>query len=223
MTANTSPRCCRPCAGAGPGGKQHDRRGARHYTLSIAAADGPFVDGIDIAAVAPSLDWFNLMTYDFVNALTPTTGHHTGLYDSPLAPDDARSTDRAVRQFLAAGVPPAKLFIGAAFYGREFADVKPAHQGLYQGYGQFVGVHPWPVLQTDFIGRHGYVRHWDATAQAPYLWNAATRHFISYDDPQSLAAKAAYVKAHHLGGIMYWEQDHDPKGELLDALWRGLR
>ena len=195
----------------------------RHYTLSMAIADGPFIDGIDIAAIAPYLDWFNLMTYDFVNSMTPTTGHHSGLHASPLTPTDARTTDRAVRQFLAAGVPPKKLLIGAAFYGREFDDVKPEHNGLYQTYGHYGTEHPWPQLEADFINRNGFVRHWDADAQAPYLWNPATRRFISYDDPQSIAAKAAYVKAQHLGGIMYWEQSEDPQNELLDAIWRGLQ
>jgi len=27
----------------------------------------------------------------------------------------------------------------------------------------------------------------------------------------------------HLGGLMYWEQDNDPDGELLRAVWQGLR
>ncbi|MBB5358128.1 chitinase [Rhodanobacter sp. ANJX3] len=195
----------------------------RHYTLSMAVADGPFVDGIDIAAIAPYLDWFNLMTYDVVNSMTQTTGHHSGLHASALAPADARTTDRAVKQFLAAGVPPGKLLIGAAFYGREFDDVKPDHNGLYQAYGHYGSEHPWPQLQSDFINRRGFVRYWDAQAQAPYLWNAATRQFISYDDPQSIAAKAVFVKAQHLGGIMYWEQSEDPQNVLLDAIWRGLQ
>ena len=196
--------------------------GGRHYTLSVAVADGPFVDHIDIAAVNRQVDWFNLMTYDFVNAMTPTTGHHTGLYASALTPPDGRTGDRAVRQFLAAGVPARKLLLGAAFYGREFADVAPAHDGLYQPYGHFQGMLDWPELKRDDIDRHGYVRHWDAQAQAPWLWNAQTRHFITYEDPASLAAKAAYVRAHHLGGVMYWEQGEDPQGELLDDLWRDL-
>jgi chitinase len=204
-------------------GDANGRRGDAHYTLSIAAADGIFVGDMDLPAIAASLDWFNLMTYDFVNSMTPTTGHHSGLHDSRLAPADARSTDKAVRQYLAAGVPASKLVIGAAFYGREFADVTATHNGLYQSYGHYQGEHAWPQLEADFIDRNGYVRYWDAQAKAPYLWNAATRHFISYDDAQSLAAKAAYVKTMHLGGVMYWEQGEDPQGELLDAIWRGLQ
>ncbi|WP_233841905.1 glycoside hydrolase family 18 protein [Dyella sp. 2HG41-7] len=202
-----------------------DRVGAKdhkHYTLSIAIADGPFVSDIDIAAINPSLDWFNLMTYDFVNANTPTTGHHTGLHASALIAGDGRTTDRAVKEFLAAGVPPQKLVIGAALYGREFADVKPDHNGLYQTYGHFQSGHNWPELKQDFINKQGYVRYWDDAAQAPWLWNATTHRFITYDDPQSIAAKMAYIKAEHLGGIMYWEQTNDPADELLNDMWKGL-
>ena len=195
----------------------------RRCTLSIAVADGPLVSGIDIAAVNRYVDWFNLMTYDFCNSMTPTTCHHTGLHASRLAPADARTTARAVRQFLAAGVAPHKLVIGAAFYGREFGGVNPAHDGLYQPYAKYIGEIPWPKLAADFINRNGFVRHWDAQADAAWLWNAKTRTFISYDDPASIAAKAAFVKAHHLGGIMYWEQSLDPTDTLLDAIAQGLR
>ncbi|MCX7515135.1 glycoside hydrolase family 18 protein [Frateuria hangzhouensis] len=195
----------------------------RHYALSVAVADGPFADGVDIAAVAPWVDWFNLMTYDFVNRMTPTTGHHTGLYWSRLAPADARSADGAVRQYLAAGVPPGKLLLGAAFYGREFAGVKADHDGLYQHYDRYEGEHPWPQLVRDYIDRNGFERHWDAQAKASWLWNPRTRRFVTYDDPRSIAAKAAYVKAHRLGGMMYWEQAHDPEGALVDAIWEGLQ
>lgn len=203
---------------------RHDgRKPDEHYTLSAAVADGPFVSDIDIGAAAKLVDWFNLMTYDFVNSRTPTTGHHTGLYFSAYAPADARTVDRAVRQFLTAGAPAGKLLIGVAMYGREFADVQSVHDGLYQPYGHYAGGHPWPALKRDFIDRNDYVRHWDEAAQAPWLWNARAHAFISYDDTQSIAAKAAYVKAHHLGGIMYWEQQQDPSGELLDAIHRGLQ
>ncbi len=199
-----------------------DAAGKGHYLLTIASADGKYLDGIDLAAVAPYLDWFNVMTYDFNNSLTTLTGHHTGLRASAAAPESARTTSRAVRQYLAAGVPADKIVIGAAFYGLRFDDVKPVHDGLYQLYGHFGGALSWKKLKHDFIGRRGFVRHWDARARAPYLWNAATHSLITYDDPESLAAKAAWVKAHHLGGIMFWQAGQDDDNQLLDAIWNGL-
>lgn len=203
--------------------EQDDRHNADRYTLSIAVADAEFVDHVDIAAVAKQIDWFNLMTYDFVNAMTPTTGHHAGLSASALTPPTARTGERAVEQFLAAGAEPAKLVLGAAFYGREFDGVEPAHDGLYQRYSHFVAFRSWSSLRAGFIDRNGYHRHWDAAAKAPFLWNATTHRFISYEDAQSLHAKANYIRTQRLGGIMYWSQDQDPQGELLDVLWHDMQ
>ena len=202
--------------------KLGEAHGGRHYLLSIAAADGEFVQGIELERVSRSLDWINLMTYDFHNSLTPTTGHHAGLHLSKLAPADDRAGDKAVEQFLAAGVPAKKLNLGAAFYGRAFTGVNPQGHGLYQKYTKYAGDPSWRELVADYIDKHGYERHWDAQAQAPYLWNAATRAFVSYEDPQSLRAKAAFVKAKGLGGVMYWEHSLDKNEELLDVLDQSL-
>lgn len=198
-------------------GREH----GRHYLLTIAAADGEAARGLELARIAPMLDWINLMTYDFYGSLADTTGHHAALGRSALAPPGSRTTVQAVDEFLAAGVPPQKLNVGVAFYGREFAGVEPANNGVHQRYGRYVDALPWRDLRG-MAGQVGYVRHWDADAQAPYLWNAATRHFITYDDPQSLAAKATFVRERGLGGMMYWEHRHDAGDELLDALRTGL-
>ncbi len=203
-------------------GKLGTTHGGRHYLLTIAAADGEFVQGIELERVGRALDWINLMTYDFHNSLTPTTGHHAGLHLTSLAPADDRAGDKAVAQFLAAGVPAKKLNLGVAFYGRSFTGVDPQHDGLQQKYAKYQGSPSWSELVTSYIDKNGYVRHWDAQAQAPYLWNAATRTFITYEDPQSLRAKAAFVKAKGLGGVMYWEHSLDRNEELLDVLDQSL-
>lgn len=196
---------------------------SRHYLITAALADSEFVAHIELDRIHSYLDWIDLMTYDFHNSLTPTTGHHAALSHSATSAADERSVERAVDQFLAAGVPAAKLVVGVPFYGRAFADVRDRNHGLDQLYGRYEGDHPWPQLVDGFIGKNGYVRYWDAQAQVPYLWNAQTRTFVSYEDPQSLALKAAFVKAHHLGGIMYWEQSQDPDGQLLGAISDALR
>ena len=73
------------------------------------------------------------------------------------------------------------------------------------------------------MGHDGFVRHWERWAQAPYLWNAEKRLFVSYDDPQSLRVKSRYIREHGLAGAMFWEYTADPTGALLGALFDGLR
>lgn len=195
--------------------------GGRHYLLTIAAADGEAARGLDLPRITPLLDWINLMTYDFFGSLTPTTGHHAALWRSGSSPASARTTADAVEEFLAAGVPPAKLNIGAAFYGRKFVRVATDNDGLHQPYGEHAAFLSWRELQAGYIDRNGFNRHWDARAQAPTLWNPAQASFITYEDPQSLRAKAWYVRSRGLGGVMYWEHRQDD-GSLLQALREGL-
>lgn len=199
------------------------RAGNDRYILTIASADREYFEHTEMSRLHVFLDWLNIMSYDFFNSLTPTTGHHAGLYASEFAAPDDRNTDASVRQHLAAGIPAGKLVLGVAFYGRAFAGVEPAHQGLNQPYAKFDGAPSYAELMDKFIGKAGFVRYWDERAQAPYLWNEGGASFITYDDPQSIRAKVDYVRKKGLGGMMFWELSQDRDDELLDVIVQSLR
>ncbi len=207
--------------------RQFDQAGRamhRHLLLTVAAGGAEdFLEHTEMAKVAGIVDQVNLMTYDFCEPDTSGTPscHHTALFTDPASPRHG-SVDASVRGMLAAGVPAQKIVIGAAFYGHIWTDVAPVNHGLYQP-GQpaknFYG--SYDNLRTLLSGR-GYTRYWDAAAQAPYLYSDAEHTFVSYDDPQSLAAKCAYLRKQHLGGIMFWSYFDDSSGELLGAIDRAL-
>jgi chitinase len=194
------------------------RAGPDRYLLTIASADREYFDHTEMDRLHGYLDWINVMAYDFHNSLTPTTGHHAGLYPSEFAAPTDRNADASIRQHLAAGIPPGKLVLGVAFYGRRFEGVPARHEGLNQTYGRYGGDLSYAELVDCCIDRDGFVRRWDPRARAPYLWNESTRTFISYDDAESIAAKAAYARQNRLGGMMFWELSQDRNGELLGAI-----
>lgn len=198
------------------------RTGRDRYTLTIASADREYFDHTEMDKLHVYLDWINIMSYDFFNSLTSTTGHHAGLYASEFAAPTDRNADSSVRQHIAAGIPRAKLVLGVAFYGRGFAGVKQPNNGLNQPYERYEG-DSYADLEDKLIGRQGFVRYWDERAKAPYLWNGASKAFISYDDPQSIRAKADYVHDNHLGGMMFWELSQDRNDALLDVIVTSLR
>jgi len=198
----------------------HER--GRHYLLTIAAADGEAARGLELARIARSLDWINLMSYDFYGSFEPLTGHHASLYRSASAAPGSRSALQGVDEFLHAGVPPRKLNLGVGFYARHFEEVEPGNHGLNRPYHKGGGYLSWQEVSSDYMHREGYVRYWDEQAKAPWLWSEKERHFIGYDDPQSLHAKAAFVRKKGLRGIMYWEHATDANEELLDAVNAGL-
>jgi chitinase len=197
----------------------------RHLFLTFAAgASTEFLDHTEMAKVQASVDFVNLMTYDFRESGDGgEAGHHANLYPNPADPRQA-SADREVREFLAAGVPPSKLVLGVPFYGRAWSVSSAENRGLYQpakatpekietGYAS---------LAADRIGKGGFERVWDEKAQAPFLWNADKKIFVSYEDPESLRAKCRYIREHKLAGAMFWEYYSDRSGVLLATLAQGL-
>ncbi len=109
----------------------------RRYLLTFAAGAFPdFIAKTEMDKVQTAVDFVNLMTYDFRTS-DLIAGHHANLY---LHPADAkkRSVDSAVRDFIAAGVPPAKVVVGVPFYGRAWADIKGEGTGLYYYFVRFV-------------------------------------------------------------------------------------
>lgn len=54
----------------------------------------------------------------------------------------------------------------------------------------------------------------DAHLVAASCYNPATREWVSYDSPESAAAKATFINVNGLGGAMWWELSGDkPRGQ----------
>lgn len=194
------------------------------YLLTIAASDSKkYLENTEMDTLHHFVDHINLMSYDFYTEGSETTGHHTGLNKSIASIDAERTTQAGIKRYLAAGVPPEKVVMGVAFYGRSWEGVEDKNNGLYQKYDSFRGAFGYGHIADLLAEEHGFERHWDEEAKAPYLWHPDSTIFISYEDPESLIYKSTFVREHELGGIMYWEHRHDQDGALLDVLHQMLK
>lgn len=191
----------------------------RRLYLTIAAeASDEYLQKTEMDKVQNYVDAVNLMAYDYY---LPGSDHITGnsapLLTSPADPKHM-SADASVNAYEKAGVPAAKIVLGVPFFGRAWRDVANVNHGLFQhGKGG-----PDAPLSYDTIAKtmlsHGFMRHWDAASSVPYLYSPQQRIFVSYEDPQSLAAKCRYVLKNKLAGIMFWHYSDDTSGTLLRAL-----
>lgn len=212
----------------------------RHYLLTVAAPIGPNeYKNIELNALPQYLDWINLMAYAFYTANSPVTNFNAPLYASSTdpAPEQKRrnlNADAAVKAYLAAGVPANKIVLGVPFYGRGWQGVPDVNHGLYQSANgpatdPSVPNGTWQEGATSFASLekyylNAYPRYWHDETQEPWLYNPSTGIMITYEDPQSLEAKAAYVVAHHLGGMMIWHLSaDDAQHTLVNALAAGLQ
>jgi hexosaminidase len=199
----------------------------RHYELSIAASARPWqIENLELKRLARVLDFIMVMTYDYHSV--DTIAH----FNAPLRafdgdPTPALNIENTMRVFTDAGVPRHQLLVGAPFYGRGYGNVAETDKGLLQK-GDHQGAHGWGSGGIDYRmlvqkepERSGFTRYWHEQAQVPWLYNPQTRTWISYDDRQSIAAKAEFVREQRFGGIMFWELGGDD-GTLLRAIHEGL-
>jgi chitinase len=152
---------------------------------------------IDIAAVAPYVDFVNIMTYD----LDEAPRHHCALSDSRAY----RDCQRSVNAYLQAGMPANKLVLGIPFYGRHSFSTAPTALN----YKTILTLNP----QTYKID------NWDATASVPYVtYNG--QFYCGYDNARSIGLKGEWLLKLGMKGMMYWQYDADDSNATLrTAVW----
>ncbi|KAF2514374.1 T9SS-translocated chitinase ChiA [Flavobacterium zhairuonense] len=77
---------------------------------------------------------------------------------------------------------------------------------------------PSTMQVTASASAAGWVRYFDNTTKVPYLYNATTKEFISYEDKQSMDLKVQYIKSKNLAGGMIWELSQDTRGSIPNSL-----
>ena len=202
---------------------RQEKLGKRRRILSIAAgASEEFLAHTEMREAQKYLDTVNLMSYDYYEPEGDNiTGHHAPLFTNPADPKKV-SADASVLAFETAGVPADKIVLGVPFYGHVWGEVTDKNHGLFQP-GQPIphAYSPYSVI-VDEMKMGDFQRFWDPTASAPYLYNAGKHIFITYEDPESVSAKCAYVLKQNLGGVMFWDYSGDPSGVLLGTINKQL-
>lgn len=208
----------------------------REYELTSAVGAAPSkIDAVNYSEAQNYMDYIFAMTYDYYGAWNNTVGHLTALNDYPENVETGFYAVSAVNQLMAAGVPANKIVVGAAMYGRGWDGVQvAADESILNGVGNGPAEGSWEPGSVDYKeivdsylggsdgrGINGFTYYYDEIAQAPYVFNADSGVFITYDNPRSVKAKGSYVLQNNLGGLFSWEIDAD-NGDILNAMNDGL-
>jgi chitinase len=189
----------------------------KYYVTTAVGGSQAYIDHTEMDKVQKYTDYINIMSYDYAGGWDPISGHHTNLYASS-GDSNQYSAHRSIQAFIAAGVPPAKIVIGIAFYGKGWQMESTDNNGLYRKALKSARGGGFTYLKDSLVNKNGYKEYWDAAAKAPYLFNAEKKIFISYDNERSVKEKCKYVKQHHLAGAMFWEYNSDKKEYLLKVI-----
>ena len=201
--------------------KLKDSTHKKYFLTAATAGFQSFIEHTELDKAQEYMDYYNLMTYDFKTEEAQVAGHHTNLFNSKYDPNGS-SADRAVQDYIRAGVKAEKIVIGIAFYGRGWKTSGTSNDGLGEKTISGVRGGGYTRLKDSIINARGYTRYWDKKAKAPYLFNSTDSIFITYDDEKSVKQKCRYVNKQELAGVMFWEYFGDAKGYLLEAINKNL-
>ncbi|MER5680443.1 glycoside hydrolase family 18 chitinase [[Kitasatospora] papulosa] len=197
--------------------------GTGNLVTAAITADGSAggkIDAADYAGAAQSMNWYNVMTYDFFGAFAPKgpTAPHSPLTSYSGIPQEGFNSAAAIAKLKAQGVPASKLLLGIGFYGRGWTGVTQSAPG-----GTATGAAPG----TYEAGNEDYKVLKNTCPATGTIAGTAYAHcgtnWWSYDTPATITSKMAWANSQGLGGAFFWEFSGDTaNGELVTAMDNGL-
>jgi len=206
--------------------------------LTLAAAGKPKKYHGYVAKFAEKVNWINVMTYDYAGSWNKYAGFNAPLYHTSGDKNDQYDGDQSIRAYIDQGVPPSKLCLGGAFYGRTWKVSSSTNGGFNQSgdgnvkgqssdkmtNGKYAASWSYYALRTENVlnGKTSPISPWKRTwhdeAKSPTLLNTNDMRYISYDDVQSMRERIKYCKEMGLAGFMVWEVTQDFNRELIDEI-----
>ncbi|CAK5272818.1 unnamed protein product [Mycena citricolor] len=85
------------------------------------------------------------------------------------------------------------------------------------------------LIDTGFLDSNGTAASasgisfvFDQCSQTPFVYNSTSQVMVSYDDPQSFAAKGQFINSMGLAGFAVWDVTGDKNDLLLDSLHQSM-
>jgi chitinase len=181
------------------------------------------------AQLTKVVDRLNVMTYSMSGAWGWPTWHSSPLDgETPVAPTSISSS---IDAYLAAGVPGSKLGLGIGFYGQCWTGQTGPLQPITGTLAAEDSLMSSAIIASQYAP--SMQRKWDPAARVPYLTSSRPAgalgcQYISYEDAQSVAEKAAFAKQRKLGAAIIWTagqgyQQDTGTNPMLTATWKAFR
>lgn len=181
----------------------------KEYYLTMAVPAGSWAFQLfDMVSLAEYVDWFNIMNYDIYSNWA-YAHHHTPPYNNTFPGMQGASVADDIALYTSYGISKDKIVPGLGMYSRRWSGVDAGDNEELPGLNMPGTIDSSNIHYSDllynYINKNGFVRYWDDAAKAPYLYNAETKVFISYDDLESVGYKAELVSDADCRGVMVFD------------------
>jgi chitinase len=200
------------------------RRKRRHLSQTMAASANPgTLKWLDPKVLLGTMDWVNVMTYDYAGEWTAYAGHHSPLFASPKQPGPPRSTELSMKYLTGRGMPADRLAVGLPLYGKGFAVAEPyADTKKAKTTGQVPRGTNYTQI-AKLIEDQGWTRRWDDRTKSPWAVAPDGSVVIGYDDAESISLKSKWATEQGFRGVFFWQIGGDLMADGTNPLQRAAR
>lgn len=177
--------------------------------------------GYDVATMAETADYINIMAYDMHGPWEPLTDNHAPLYNRSWDTDVTNNVDFIVKYWQTKGLSASQINVGIPLYGKSWTlnytytsdphlpapGLGPGVAGPLTGQSGFLGYNEickfvktanWSVV----VDPEYRIGPYASSSEIPMTW-------VGYDDPSMANVKSRYVLDKKLGGAMVWDISTD--------------
>lgn len=181
----------------------------------------------DFTAMAPYVDAFTIMSYNYIAGNTGWTGSHQPFSAGPQYGSTYGSSanklyynfQNTVTEYLASGVPASKIVMGEGFYGFQWSNLNSGIPGVMGASGGIMLNYNVMAVSANTNGSQWY--NAEQTNYYAYQNGGWVQGF--YDCDSTLGIKLDYINTNNLGGVMIWALHYDSGHvELWDKIQQKL-
>uniref|UniRef100_A0A3B4VJT5 chitinase n=1 Tax=Seriola dumerili TaxID=41447 RepID=A0A3B4VJT5_SERDU len=172
---------------------------------SVSAEKAVINASYEVTQVAGSLDFINVLTFDFRGPSETVTGHHSPLFQGSQDTGDKINSNT--------GAPAHKLNLGIASYGRVYTVALP-----HTGVGAPVS---GPGREGTYTQTKGLLAYYESCPhlngvqvqlitdqKVPYAV-VDKNQWVGFDNKDSIGTKVSYLNTTKFGGAFIWSLDLD--------------
>ncbi|WP_460778026.1 glycoside hydrolase family 18 protein [Nocardiopsis nanhaiensis] len=190
------------------------------YVLSVSLPGGASLTEAYEPEIFDHADFATVQGYDFAGPWNERTTHHSNLH-RPEYNEDANSVNQAVQRYLDLGAEPEQLVMGIPGFGRGWQGVPAEDSGRDQeADGPAEDDYDGPTRTFAELEEMDGRRFLDEDSGSYWVYDGD--EWWTYDNPEVIALKGEYVQDHDLAGMMVWNLDMDPNGDLIRAMRESL-
>jgi chitinase len=199
------------------------KKGRAMLVTMAASSNLETLRWLETPFLVETMDWVNVMTYDYTGDWTNYAGHHSPLYASKKQPGNRPRSSALTIEFLLKErkLPPDKIALGLPLYGRGF--------GVKAPYESTKGAKKSRMAEGDYRSiaklqsEPGWVRKWDDETKNPWMISTERSTVIGYDDAESLVIRTEWAMKKGLRGVYFWQVNQDRMADGTHPLQEASR